>query len=174
MGLQQELGYQVRPANAAQRAVQRVAATRGGAWCFARTARPLDVVLLRATRGRTTLAAVTAGIPVLTLTTTGRKTGRARIMPLLGVPTGDDLAVVGTNFGREHEPAWCANLRSDPRATIEYHGTRVAAVARDATPTERDAILRLAAGIYPGYDRYRERITTRAIPVLVLEPAAAD
>jgi deazaflavin-dependent oxidoreductase (nitroreductase family) len=95
-------------------------------------------------------------------------------MPLLGVPTGDDLAVVGTNFGREHEPAWCANLRSDPRATIEYHGTRVAAVARDATPTERDAILRLAAGIYPGYDRYRERITTRAIPVLVLEPAAAD
>jgi deazaflavin-dependent oxidoreductase (nitroreductase family) len=173
MGLQQLLGYRVRPANAAQRAVQRVAATRVGAWCAARATRPLDHLLLRVSHGRITVATVTAGIPVLTVTTTGRRSGLPRTTPLLGVPTGDDLAVIGTNFGQEHEPAWVANLRADPRAVVEYHGRRVPIVARDAEPAARDEILRVAARIYPGYDRYRARITSREIPVLVLTPAVS-
>lgn len=169
MGLQQELGYTTRPANAGQRVVQRIASSRPGAWVFARMLHHVDKLVLRATRGRNTLASVVGGIPVLTITTTGRRSGLPRTMPLLGVPIGDDIALVGTNFGRETEPAWVGNLRADPRATVEHRGTRVAATARDATAEERDLVLRDAARIYPGYDRYRVRITTRDIPVLVLE-----
>ncbi len=168
MGLQHALGYTVTPANAAQRAFQHVSSSRPGAWMFAQTAHHLDKLVLRATKGRTTLAGLSAGIPVLTITTTGRRSGLPRTMPLLGVPVGDDLALVGTNFGREHEPAWVGNLHADPRATVEYRGTRLDVVARDATPEERAAVLREAGRIYPGYDAYRERISTREIPVLVL------
>jgi deazaflavin-dependent oxidoreductase (nitroreductase family) len=168
MGLQQALGYTVKPANAAQRAFQHLSSSRPGAWMFAHTAHRLDKLLLRATHGRTTLAGLTAGIPVLTITTTGRKSGVPRTMPLLGVPVGDDLALVGTNFGREQEPAWVGNLHAEPRAVVEYRGTRIDVVGRDATADERDAVLHEAARIYPGYDAYRERISTREIPVLVL------
>jgi deazaflavin-dependent oxidoreductase (nitroreductase family) len=171
MGLQRALGYTVTRANVAQRAFQHVSSSRPGAWIFAHSAHHLDKFLLRATHGGVTLAGLTAGIPVLTITTTGRRSGLPRTMPLLGVPVGDDLALVGTNFGREHEPAWVGNLRAEPRATVEYRGTRVDVIARDATAEERDAVLREAARIYPGYDSYRERITTREIPVIVLEPA---
>ena len=55
---------------------------------------------------------------MLTITTAGRKSGLPRTMPLLGVPIGDDIALVGTNFGRESTPAWVGNLRADPRAGI--------------------------------------------------------
>lgn len=171
MGLQQALGYRVQPANAAQRAFQRVSSSRPGAWTFAHSAHHVDKLLLRLTHGRTTLAGMTAGIPVITVTTTGRRSGLPRTMPLLGVPVGDDLALVGTNFGRETAPAWVANLHADARAEVEYRGTRVAVVARDASPSEHDQVLTEAARIYPGYDAYRARITTREIPVLVLQLA---
>lgn len=173
MGLQTELGYSVRPANRGQRVIQRVASTRAGSWTFARTAHHCDAFLLRATKGRATLAGLVAGIPVVTVTTTGRRSGQRRTMPLLGVPTGDDLALVGTNFGQAAAPAWALNLAADPRGQVTYRDRTVAVVAREATDVEREAVLRTAASIYPGYDRYRERITSRPIPVLVLEVDAA-
>jgi deazaflavin-dependent oxidoreductase (nitroreductase family) len=171
VGLQQALGYTVRTPNALQRAGQRFASSAAGARVFAPTAHHVDKLTLRLTRGRTTFAALIAGIPVLTITTTGRRSGLPRTMPLLGVPIGDDVALVGTNFGREREPAWVGNLQADRRATAEFRGARVDVTARHATPEEREQVLRDAAGIYPGYDAYRERISTRAIPVLVLERA---
>lgn len=171
MGLQSALGYTVRTPNVVQRTGQRFASSSFGARAFAPTAHHVDKVTLRLTRGRTTFAGFLAGIPVLTITTTGRTSGLPRTLPLLGVPIGDDIALVGTNFGRESEPAWVGNLRAHPRAMVEYRGTHVDVTARDATPEEHEQVLRDAARIYPGYDRYRERITTRDIPVLVLEVA---
>ncbi|MBM3658701.1 MAG: nitroreductase family deazaflavin-dependent oxidoreductase [Actinobacteria bacterium] len=171
MGLQTELGYRVRPANAIQRATQRGASTKAGAWMFARTAHHVDGWVLRLTRGRSTLAGVVAGIPVITVTTTGRKSGRRRTSPLLGVPVGDDLALVGTNFGQTSVPAWYLNLTADPRGEVTYRDRTVAVIAREAVGEEREGVLRAAASIYPGYDAYRARITGRPIPVLVLEPA---
>lgn len=169
MGLQTDLGYSVRPANRVQRLVQRGAATRPGAWVFARTARHLDRALLRMTHGRTTMAAVVAGIPVISVTSTGRRSGMSRTSPLLGVPVGDDLALVGTNFGQASLPAWYLNLTADPHGTVTYADRAVPVVAREATGDEWDAVLRTAASIYPGYDAYRARIAGRSIPVLVLE-----
>jgi len=169
MGLQSSIGYEVRTPNLVQRGGQRLASSSVGAKVFAPTAHHVDKLTLRLTRGHTTFAGFLAGIPVLTITTTGHRSGLPRTMPLLGVPIGDDVALVGTNFGRETEPAWVGNLRANPRATVEHRGMRVDAVAREATPEEREQVLGDAARIYPGYDAYRARITTRTIPVLVLE-----
>jgi len=168
VGLQTELGYRVRPASAPQRAVQRCASTRPGAWLFAKTAHHLDGWALRLTRGRSTLAGVVAGIPVVTVTSTGRKSGRPRTVPLLGVPVADDLALVGTNFGQDALPAWYLNLTADPRGEVAYGDRVVAVTAREADAAEWEEVLRTAASIYPGYAAYRARITGRAIPVLVL------
>ena len=169
MGLQRELGYEVHAANGLQRVTQRFASSRPGAWTFAKTAHHLDRLVLRATKGRSTLAAVVAGIPVVMVTSTGRRSGEHRTMPLLGVPIGDDLALVGTNFGRAALPAWYLNFGADPRGEVTFRDRTVAVVAREADADEREQVLRTAATIYPGYDRYRERITGRVIPVLVLE-----
>lgn len=170
MGLQAELGYRLRPANPLQRVTQRLASTRSGAWMFAKTAHHLDGWVLRASRGRWTLAGVVAGIPVITVTCTGRRSGLPRTRPLLGVPFDGDLALVGTSFGQPSLPAWYLNLTSDPRGRVSYRDRAVDVVAREAVGEEWDAVLRTAASIYPGYDAYRARIRDRAIPVLVLEP----
>lgn len=169
MGLQTDLGYRVRPPNAAQRLVQQCASTRIGAWTFARSAPYLDRALLRLTHGRTTMAAVVAGIPVIMVTSTGRRSGEARTSPLLGVPMRDDLALVGTNFGQASLPAWYLNLTADRHGTVTYADRSVPVIAREAAGDEWDAVMRTAASIYPGYDAYRARIAGRDIPVLVLE-----
>jgi deazaflavin-dependent oxidoreductase (nitroreductase family) len=57
-----------------------------------------------------------SGLPVVMLTTTGAKTGRQRTRPVLGIPDGERLILVGSNFGRPHHPAWYHNLRAGPRA----------------------------------------------------------
>lgn len=171
MTLQDSLGYRVTPANPLQRVTQRFASSRPGAWMFGHTAHRLDAVTLRVTRGRHTLAGLVAGIPVVTVTTTGRRSGAPRPSPLLAIPLAGDLALLGTNFGRAAMPAWALNLAAEPRATVTFGNRTVAVSARPATPDERTAVLVAAARIYPGYDRYQERITGRDIPVLVLSAA---
>ena len=166
-----ELGFRTKEANAVQRGMQRFASTRPGAWFFSKTLHHIDKPLLRLTRGRVTLPGITSALPVITLTTTGAKTGKKRTMPLVGVPAGDDLAVVGTNFGQKRTPGWWFNLHADPRGEVSYRDRTVPVQAREATAVERDAILERAHGIYTGYERYEGRITGRDIHVMVLEPA---
>lgn len=168
MGLVEALGYRVRRANAAQVAVQHIAATRAGAWFFARTTHHVDRVLLRASRGRVTLPGIAAGIPVLSVTTTGARTGQRRSVPLLGVPAGEDIAVLGTRFGQSRNPGWYHNMRADPRVEVTYRGKTVRAVAREAGDEERQAIWDQGRMIYVGYQAYANRIKNRQIHIMIL------
>ena len=54
-----------------------------------------------------------AGMPVLLLTTTGRRTGRARTTPLTYFEVGDELAIVASNGGEDSPPRWWLNLQAD-------------------------------------------------------------
>jgi deazaflavin-dependent oxidoreductase (nitroreductase family) len=171
MGLCEALGYEVRSANAAQRTVQRGASTKAGAWLFSKTAHHLDHLLLARTDGRTALATLVAGIPIITVTTTGAKSGLPRTLPLLGIPIDGDLALIGTNFGQTNTPGWVHNLEADPSARVAYRERNVDVTARRASPDETDAALHAAARVYPGYDKYRERITGREVKVFVLTPS---
>ena len=108
------------------------------------------------------------GIPVLTITTTGARTGQRRTTPLMGVPFGGDIAVIGAHFGQPGTPGWYCNLRAQPRAQVTYRNRTVSATAREAGADERRAILGQARKIYPGYEAYARRITDREIPIMIL------
>jgi deazaflavin-dependent oxidoreductase (nitroreductase family) len=171
VGLSSELGYQHRPPNGFQRAMQAFGSSRPGAWFFSKTLRHLDRVVHRASKGRTSTPELLAGLPVLLVTTIGRRSNQPRTSPLIAPPIGDDLALVGTNFGRPHTPSWVLNLEADPRVEVEYRGQRRKAVARPATEVEEAAVWRAASGVYGGYEKYQGRISGRAIRVFVLELA---
>src|SRR6202034_4546583 len=96
-----------------------------------KTLHHIDRSLLRLSRGQLTLPGVVAGIPVLTVTTTGARTGQRRTAPLLGVPAGDDIAVIGTSFGQPRTPGWYYNMRADPRVEGTYQDKTVKAIARE-------------------------------------------
>lgn len=170
MGLISELNYEVRSANAFQRITQKLASSKPGAWVFQRSLHPIDNGLFKLTKGKVTVAGVMAGLPVIVLTTTGAKTGKLRTMPLLGIPTGDDMAVIGSNFGQTSTPGWVHNLRAHPEATVSYGSAMVDARARRATEAEANAAFNAGAAFYGGFPKYRERASHRHIEVFVLQP----
>lgn len=171
MTVLEELGYEITSPNAAQRGIQKIASTRPMAWVFQRTLYPLDKVLFRRTNGRVTVPGLLAGLPVILLTTTGAKTGQLRTMPLVGVPVGDDLAVIGSNYGQEKTPGWVFNLEADPHGKVGHLDTWVDVVASRADDEQVDEAFRQAAQVYPGYAKYRERADHRTIRVFLLRPA---
>jgi len=171
MGLADDLGYRLRPPNAFQGLVQRFASTRPGAWLFSKVLRHLDDVVGRLTSGRTSAPEVLAALPVLDVTTTGRKSGLRRTSHLIAVPIGDTVALLGTNFGQPSTPAWVLNLETDPRATVTYRHRTVEATARPADPEEHAAVLAGSAQVYGGYLKYQQRITGRRLRIFLLDPA---
>jgi deazaflavin-dependent oxidoreductase (nitroreductase family) len=108
--------------------------------------------------------------PVLLLTTTGRKTGKARTSPLLYTPAGDGYAVIASKGGAPRHPLWYLNLQASPHADVTVGRETRHVHARDAEGDERERLWRALADAYPGYDRYAQK-TSRRIPVVVLEPA---
>jgi deazaflavin-dependent oxidoreductase (nitroreductase family) len=168
MGLIEALAYEVPEPNAAQRAMWHVSSSRPGAWLFAKSGPHLDRFLLQLSNGQVTLAKLVAGIPVITIVTTGARTGRTRATPLLGVPFAGDLAVIGTRFGQKGTPGWYYNLRADPAIQVAYQGKSTAAVAREAQGDEWQAIWERARQIYGGYEAYARRIEGRPIHIMLL------
>lgn len=168
VGIIQALDYQVPQPNVAQRAVWRLSASRPGSWVFARWLHRADRIVLRLSGGRQTLAGLTAGIPVLAITTTGARTGLRRTLPLLGVPYGDSIAIIGTQFGQAGTPGWYYNLRAQPALEVSYHDKKVAATAREADAAEWQPIWDQARRIYAGYEAYAARINDREIHIMIL------
>ncbi|HKI93606.1 MAG TPA: nitroreductase family deazaflavin-dependent oxidoreductase [Gaiellaceae bacterium] len=121
----------------------------------------------RLSRGR--LLGRVAGMPVLLLTTAGRRSGRPATTPLTYFRDGDDLVVIASNGGEDRAPGWSLNLEANPRAVVEIDGDTIAVTARTASPEERERLWVGITATYAGYARYQER-TARPIPVLLLTP----
>jgi deazaflavin-dependent oxidoreductase (nitroreductase family) len=169
MGLAADLGYRIPRPNALQRGVQAYASTRFGAWTFSKTLRHIDDLVSRVSTGRTSGPELLAGLPVLDITTTGRRSGKPRRTHLIAVPYADTLALLGTNFGQRSTPAWVLNLEADPHLSVTHRDTTVQAVARPADPDEHAAVLADSAGVYGGYLKYQSRITGRRLRIFVIE-----
>lgn len=173
MGLAADLGYHHSDANLGQRGLRWAAGTRAGGWVFSRTLRHLDDVVGRLSRGRHSAPGLLTGIAVLDVTTTGRRSGRPRTSHLIATPYAGDLALIGTNFGQEHTPAWALNLEADPRARVSFRRVTRDVVARPASAREAEEVFTRAAEFYAGYRNYRTRIgERRRIRVFVLEPVS--
>jgi F420H(2)-dependent quinone reductase len=111
----------------------------------------------------------TGGVPILVLTTVGRRSGRRRSIPLGYLEHGTAFAVLASNAGNDRVPAWWLNLTAEPRADVLADGTRYDVTARQADALEDDALWERFAALNPGFDEYR-RLAGRRIPVVLLEP----
>jgi F420H(2)-dependent quinone reductase len=108
------------------------------------------------------------GAPVLLLTTTGRRSGRAWTTPVMYRYDGDRLVVVASNGGADQPPAWWLNLRANPGATVQIGKETFPVTAMETTPEERKRLWPLVVETYGGYADY-EKKTSRQIPVVLLE-----
>lgn len=111
--------------------------------------------------------------PVLLLTTTGRKTGKQRVTPLLYLPDGAEMVVVASNGGAAKDPVWWLNLQAQPLAQVQVGRTRLNVHAQQATPEQKPRLWNLLTNMYPSYTSYQQR-TTRPIPVIILTPIARN
>ena len=109
----------------------------------------------------------------INLTTTGRRTGTARTVPLFAFDDGERLIVVGSRGGSAKDPAWAGNLRADPRASVSRGKEEWPVRAYEAQGEERERLWQIVSAEFPTYESYRRR-TTRTIPLFVLEPARSD
>ena len=158
--------------NVVARTVRRIIATRPVAWLRARTIHHVDVATLCLSGGRTTASAVLSGLPIIQLTTTGARSGRPRTVPLVGIPDGERLILIASNWGQAKHPAWYYNVKANPQVTITRDGVARPYIAREVTGEERAACWGRAVAVYPGYRGYAGR-AGREIPVVVLEKAGA-
>jgi deazaflavin-dependent oxidoreductase (nitroreductase family) len=135
---------------------------------LARRLVPWDRRLLAVTGGgRTVLGPF--GVPLLLLTTTGRRTGRPRTTPLVYLSEGDRLLVAASNFGGPAHPAWSENLVARPRATVTLAGLELPVTAAVLDGPARERAWSRFEALGP-YGVYRQR-TERTIRVFALDRA---
>jgi deazaflavin-dependent oxidoreductase (nitroreductase family) len=108
-----------------------------------------------------------ANSPVLLLTTTGRRSGKHRTVPLLYLVDGGNVVLVASNGGAVKHPAWWLNLQTTPEAWIQMQSIRRRVKAEQASAAEKQRLWPRLTAMYPGYKRYQE-ITDRDIPVVIL------
>src|SRR6185503_4666993 len=94
------------------------------------------------------------GLPILLLTTTGRKTGKKRILPLGYFEYGNSYVITASNAGFDTHPAWFHNLKSNPKVALQIQDTQFTAIAEPANPTLRKQLWNKLVEIAPGYSAY--------------------
>jgi deazaflavin-dependent oxidoreductase (nitroreductase family) len=110
------------------------------------------------------------GVPILLLTTKGRKSGEPRTIPIIFTPYKDSFVIIASKGGSPTHPKWYLNILEEPKVTVQIKAETFKAVARTATFPERELIWAEALKSWPNFDVYQSR-TTRQIPVVVIERA---
>ena len=112
-------------------------------------------------------------MPVLELTTTGRKSGQKRSVMLTSpIQEGDAIVVVASRGGDDVHPAWFLNLQADPDVDVSFKGAPAEPMtARVATAEERERLWPQVTADYKNYADYQKK-TDREIPLVLLTPRA--
>ncbi len=156
--------------NFLQRANSQLTKFKPMAWLFSHTMHHLDRAVYKMSNGRFTAVSLLTGLPVVILTTTGAKSGKARAMPLIATPNGNDLILIASYYGNRRHPGWYHNLKATPACTVERNGRALPYTAREAKGEEKAACWQLAAQIFPNYNTYKSRTKGREIPLMLLTP----
>jgi len=110
------------------------------------------------------------GIPIILLTTTGRKSGRAITSPLVSVRDGDAFIIIASAGGANQHPSWWLNLVANPEAVVQADDATIKVRMEEVTdPVDKDRLWMRMAGVFPGYNGY-QRKTARIIPLALLRP----
>lgn len=161
-------------ANALQRLLRGAASTPATARFFALVMHRLDRPVMQLTRGRSSLTSWLTGLPIVELTATGAKSGQPRTLPIIGVPDGDRLVLLASNYGNPRHPAWYHNLRANPACTVRWRGEELVMHAYEAEGEERERLWELDSTVYPARAAYAQWTGGRRIPVMVLRPSPAS
>lgn len=127
----------------------------------------LHVFLFRLTNG--VIGSYLRGIPMLLVTTRGRKSGRAFTTPLTYLEENGVYYLVASYGGSDVEPSWWSNMKVNPRVRVETRGRAFIAEARETDPDTKARMWKKFVLIYPSYDTYQRR-TSRPIPIVALDP----
>lgn len=144
---------------------QRAGGTRLGVLVIGWIVSPLQRQLYRRTGGRVSL---TGRSPVLLLTTIGRRTGKARTVPLFYLREDNHLVICNVNPGFERPNPWVLNLRAEPRAQVRIGRRTVRVRARVASGHELDRYWPGLTKLWPAYQAFYDKGGKRS--VFVLEP----
>src|SRR5436190_15847552 len=106
-----------------------------------------------------------AGLQVLLLTTTGRKTGQPRTTPLGYFKRGNNFVIIASNGGAERAPAWFYNLKSNPQVTIQVGNKHLTAKAEQVDAEQRKQLWTELVKMAPGYGKYAQS-AKREIPLI--------
>ncbi|MDX1691607.1 MAG: nitroreductase family deazaflavin-dependent oxidoreductase [Acidimicrobiia bacterium] len=109
------------------------------------------------------------GMPVLELVTVGRRSGEERQILITYVEDEAGPVVIGTNAGKDRDPAWVHNLRAEPRARARWDGRWRDVTAVELQGDERTRAWERAVSINDDYADYADGLS-REIPVIRLEP----
>jgi deazaflavin-dependent oxidoreductase (nitroreductase family) len=127
----------------------------------------LHHILLAVSGGR--LGWTAQDMPVLELTTTGRKSGQPRSVMLTSpLQQGSTLVVVASRGGDDQPPAWYLNLQDNADVQVRLQGgSAQPRRAHIATAAEREVLWPLVIADHGNYAGYQKR-TTRVIPLVLL------
>ena len=108
-------------------------------------------------------------MPVLKLTTTGRKSGQKRLVMLTSpIQIGETWVIVASKGGDDDHPAWFLNLQANPTVEVDIRGKKTTRTARIATSEERSTLWPEITAKYSNYGGYQNK-TDREIPLVFLE-----
>ncbi|MGB3604198.1 MAG: nitroreductase/quinone reductase family protein [Gordonia sp. (in: high G+C Gram-positive bacteria)] len=113
-----------------------------------------------------------AGLPGITITVPGRKSGVLHSTTMLTAPDGDGWLVAGSFFGGPKTPAWVFNIRAVDSFDVSYHGVTSRMVATELDGTDRSRAWDQLLSVWPNFTMYEER-TDRVIPLFRLAPVPA-
>ena len=109
------------------------------------------------------------GVPVLLLTTTGRKSGKKRTQPLYYLEEEERFILVASNAGNKSDPAWLLNLKSHPEAAADVLGEHIKMSGRIATKEEKAELWPKLIHLFPKWQMMEDR-SERSFKVVILEP----
>ena len=147
----------------------RSALYRSAAPRLLRFSAPIHVRLYRLFRGRFVDRVSMGFMPLLLLTTVGRKTGRPRTQPVGFIRDGTSFLIVGSNGGLRNDPGWVLNLRARPEVEVQIAADRMSLRAEILSGDERERAWREITTRYPFFADYQSAIRRR-IPVVRLAP----
>lgn len=148
------------------RFVRRIGHYQWFAWVVKHIGSKLDLALYRASAGRLWLSG--PEMPTMLLTTTGRKTGRKRTIPVYYVRDGANLVAACENFGLQETSSWPLNALAHPQVEAQIGPSLREYRARLATAEETARNMPLLVRMWPAHDTYQERTGRRY--VFVFEP----
>ena len=130
---------------------------------------PAHVRLYRLLRGRVVGRLSQGFLPLLLMTTRGRRSGRRRAQLVGYLRDGPAFLIVGSNGGLRSDPGWVFNLQARPDAEVQVGGERIHVRAAILIGDDHARAWREVTGRYPFFAVY-QGVVRRSIPIVRLDP----